>query len=270
MKRLSLLVSILALFLCRGVFNNANAQTNRQVIEPRERLSALINVLQDDTSTFDDVYSKAIQFYEVALEMSRDNESSQNRILAQVLCANTLWDILDKASARSGSDERISTILEIVGQINNQWIFDESDGEPHLYHDGYFLSYKGTDYECDDTFTIDILFPRDESEGFIVSIDFPASATSPKEVLFSKDKDGQEDPESLIATNWKKTIPKDEDFPRLSALSDSELLDIMLEYDYMYFIFETEKNTADEKKIDSGRVVLNSFKDRFKEIISTL
>ena len=270
MNRLSLVLFVFW-HLLGGIYCiNANAQVNGQVIFPKETFDALIEVLQDDKSSFEEVYSKAIQFYDVALEMSRDKESLQNRILAQVLCANTLWDILDKVSANSDHDVQLSKIVDIVGEINNQWVFYESDGDCFLSHDNYFLSYKGTDYESDDTFTLEILFPGDESEGLLVSLDFPASASSPKEVLFSTIKDGQEDTDNLTSTQWKKTLPKDEEYPRVSALSDSELLDMMLKYDYMYFFFETEKNTADGNNMDSGRIVLKPFKDSFKEIVSKL
>ena len=236
MNRLSL-VLFMFWHLLGGIYCiNANAQVNGQVIFPKETFDALIEVLQDDKSSFEEVYSKAIQFYDVALEMSRDKESLQNRILAQVLCANTLWDILDKVSANSDHDVQLSKIVDIVGEINNQWVFDESDEDCFLSHDNYFLSYKGTDYESDDTFTLEVLFQGD----------------------------------NLTSTQWKKTLPKDEEYPRVSALSDSELLDMMLKYDYMYFFFETEKNTADGNNRDFGRIVLKPFKDRFKEIVSKL
>ena len=85
-------------------------------------------------------------------------------------------------------------------------------------------------------------------------------------ILFNKGINGQEDRESSVLAEWKEVIPKDEDHLQMAVLSDNELLNQMLEFDYMYFFFETEKETADGERMDSGRISLEQFKEKYHEI----
>lgn len=233
--------------------------------ESKDSFTNLANALIDSSSTFDDVYEKAVRFYDIAIKMSQDKESKPNRLLAQILTSNTLWDILEKG--RSDETNRVGILIEKAGIIANQWIYDELEDGYHLFHDNYFMSYKETDYESDDSFTIDILFPRKESEGYIVALDLPESATYPLDLMFTKEIEEREDIDNVILEKWKKVIPKDKDFSQITVLSDNGLLDLMLEYDYMYFFFETEKKTAKGECVDSGRISLAPFKDVYYSII---
>lgn len=254
-----------AIFVLCSCGNRANKTVAQSTMESREAFVDLANILLDSTSTFDDVYAKAIRFYDIAIEMSKDKESKKNRILAQVLTSNTIWDVLDKGS--SNSDERVRLLIEKAGLVANQWIYEEKDGEAHLFHDTYFMSYKETEYESDDSFTIEVIFPRNEFEGYVVVMNLPESAVSPLAVMFTKGIDEKEDRESSVFAEWKDVIPKDENNLQITVLSDNELLDMMLKFDHMYFFFETEKATADGKYMDSGRITLVPFKEKFNEII---
>ena len=264
-KASAFILAIEFVLLCSCV-NGANKADVQSPMESNEAFIELANTLLDSTSTFNDVYGKASRFYDIAIEMSKNKDSKRDRILAQNLTSNTLWDVLDKGSGENEIAEKVGVLIDKAGLVANQWIYEEQDGEAHLFHDTYFMSYKETEYETDDSFTIEVLFPRNEAEGYVVVMDLPESAVFPMAILFTKEVDGEEDRESSVLAEWKDVIPRDEDDLQLKVLSDEEILSLMLEYDHMYFFFETEKKTADGRRMDSGRITLEPFKDMFHEI----
>ena len=237
-------------------------------IDPEQSLVDLLLACEDSTATFEDVYQKTLPLFEATMKMARTKDKLEDRFIAQKLVSDLLPIVMTKAAESGEIGDKLSKIIQKVGEINNQWLCDESDYGPHLYHSHYFVSYKGTDYEQDDIFSIDIVPHPDNSEKLYVWIELPYSASGVRMLLFTKDKDGKEDFDNYVAWNPLDVYPASEDEPSMAIAGNDDLLDMMLEFDHMYLFFETKEATDDGSNQDSFRLTLSYFKDEFSKVYS--
>lgn len=257
---------------CRG---DKVSKDNTQVPEVESAsfsgLSSSIQAVFDDDT--EEIYQALAPFVDSLITLARDENNQRNRIAAQLLS----YQAIDLLSDRCGNDEAndsdvqamndiASRLLEAIGQ----WFYLEEEGVPCIWQDLYYVSKKNSDNPINGFFHIQVILPTEERPDAELDVFFPDNAASMPYLAFTKflgANSMDEDYENVVSVPFDSWHKKDEieiGYP-LYGVAGQEVVDLMLNQDVMYLWFSNSEN-SDDDDIETARISLNYFQQKYKEI----
>lgn len=226
-------------------------------------------VLSDSTSSIADLKAVMIPFSESVLDYS-EKESGEHRFYAQLLARLEYDALLEWLELHRGdiSLDDYSELVEPLLHAMGRWFYAESDSVSVLWTDVLFSSNIDTDEPTYGNFRLIVNLPSDNAESKLC-IYYPESAAGSPSLIFRKYLNTTTRDEDINAQitipliDWYKRNELEEGKP-MCAQADKSVVNLMLENDVMYLLFESNSiSIEDLGQPDYSSIPLKWFQEAY-------
>lgn len=216
-------------------------------------------------------------FLDLLDSMSDDTNDLINRLASQAYAYETINVLLDRyVSDKTDLSVRNVIDKDIIPRLLNvtgKWFYDKFDLPPLIWRDLFYVSAKDTDDYAEGYFHIMVFPSAEDGKDSELLVAFPESAVSSPFLAFSKVVNPdtlEEDRDNLVTIpfdQWFERGEYDEGFP-VYARAGQDIVDKMLTYDFMYIIFSRGQDPNDTDMLETARLDLSYFRQKFYEYIN--
>ena len=267
---------IIVLTLSAAIFSCGQPSSKTTYKSYDDVMSAFGDVINDTTSTWDQVIQMATIYIDSISAYTADANNLKHRLIGQdngFLVIDLLNDKFEELTA-AGKDANYDDILPLLDRfydIEGVWFYSGDEQVPHIWRDHYYISHKDSDNPVHGYFHIMVTLPCEAYPEPTVQILYPDDAESEPILIFGKylPNSAQDDPanrETIHLDNWSKKNEVEEGYP-MYAKGGKDIVDKMLHYDVMYLMFLSgESKYGDAPGLEISRLELDHFQQMWKEV----
>lgn len=256
------------------------SQKAKRIFSFDELTEEFDNVLEDSTSTWEQVTHVANLFVDSLIVLGTDENNLRNRLLAQDYGYLAIHHIMEKYEKMSANKEPVNyddipPLLDKVSDAVNEWFYSSDERISNIWHDHYYVSHQESKNPVAGYFHIMITLPCEELPEPILQIFYPKTAEEDPILIFSKylnDEDVREDPakrETIHPEQWTKKGELETNLPMHVNLG-SDAVKKMLDFDVLYLMFRSGvSGDGHPSEIETARLALAPLQAKWNEIIKS-
>ena len=249
-----------------------------QVVSENPTMVSTIKMLQDSTSTLEQVQEAFIPVLEQLWEDSGDLNDLDKRLSAQkksLILTQAVAEWFDRqlSIGNNVTAKSINKILDPLTAIGSQW-FCNPDGEyPYIWRELYYVSNRESEDPIDGYFKIMIVLPCEKDPSPSAHIFFPMMAAGAPRLYFSVYSDpaiAEEDYSlqeivDIEDSDWKQ---RHDDLP-MTVFGGKEIVEKMLQYDVMYLAFRSSPTkSGGPGETEIAMMPLRSFQQSYDAVLN--